>query len=119
MLPLRCRPCNVRTETPRKAANCDCESPVCLRASIAGENATCHLPAFISRMDSSSSAPRSRVASWASSSASVRGLVFFEGTANLFQLGTREVVCLGFGVQRQQHQSTFCEADEIALLDMI
>src|ERR1035441_4390024 len=33
-------PCSVRTDTPSSAANCDCDKPVFLRASMTGEKAT-------------------------------------------------------------------------------
>ena len=35
------QPCSVRTDTPSSAANCDCDRPVFLRASITGEVTTC------------------------------------------------------------------------------
>jgi hypothetical protein len=81
-----------RAETPRSAANSDCDSPVLLRASMAGEEATTTWPAFISRTDCSSSAARSRLSPQEQRAALERGLLF-EGTADLLELCTGEVVC--------------------------
>ncbi|TDP61789.1 hypothetical protein DES47_1101 [Roseateles toxinivorans] len=106
------QPCKVRTDTPISAANCDCESPVLCRASITGEETTRTCPAFISRTDCRSSAARSRLASYAVSSASVRGLLF-EGTANLLQLWASEVVRFGLRIKRKQDDFTFGCTSEI------
>src|SRR6266568_4437711 len=84
------QPCRVRTETPSSTANCDCESPVLLRASIAGDSTMWPLPAFRSRMDCRISSPISRLASKAAISAWLRRLDF-EGTANLLELCDRNV----------------------------
>jgi len=68
---LRCHPlrCRVRTETPSELANCDRSGPVASPATVAGESTTLTLPAFMSLMDWSISAPISRFASSAAISA--------------------------------------------------
>ncbi len=70
------QPCKVRTETPSRVANCDWDNPVRSRASMAGEATTWVLPAFIWGTDSSKSAAKSRLASYARSCDTVSGLTF-------------------------------------------